>query len=66
MTPEQVSDLDSALDRFEARVRKHLTRVERRIRRRRARAAFWKPVSLENGVSLSALRPSLDDYDQQD
>lgn len=66
MTPEQVSDLDSALDRFEARVRKHLTGIERRIRRRRARAAFWEPVSLESGVSLSALRPSLDDYDQQD
>lgn len=55
-------DLERLLDGFAARVEAHWLRTERRIARR-ALDRFWDRPTAPTGISLSALKPSLDDYD---
>lgn len=63
MTPEQSDDLDAALDRFEARLRRKWGGIEQRMSARRRKYLDAVSAFSEIHFEHRALKPSLDYYD---
>jgi hypothetical protein len=63
MTPEQSDDLDAALDRFEARLRRKWSFAEQRIQNAHRRRLHEQIILDDPRFQASIVRPSLDYYD---
>ena len=65
MTPEQSDDLDAALDRFEARLRRKWGVIEQRMAARRRKYLDAVSAFSELRFDHRALKPNLDHYDNR-